>query len=520
MLKIPIRLLKVFGIAVSVIFNFKFNGPASRQGGPEKLRLFLEKAGGAFIKLGQILALRQDFLSQRYIVELLKLLSGSSKASFVEMQRIFLEEKGVLIGKFFSEFDDEPVASGSIAQVYRARLKNGEEVAVKIQKPGVKNDFEVDFSLIFFWACIFDFLRIFSSVRAVEVATEFISWTKKELDFTYEAKNADALYRHSQKHPQTIIPRQYFDLTTPKVLIQEFIKDGVKAEEIIFNRVDRAGLAKNNIDLEKLSSYLVKDEMRQYFIDGFFHADPHPANLIFLPDNKLVYLDFGIVGEVKENRNLFLRAFYGVAKKDIDFLSRHFFEYGKKVFDEEIESFARSDIKHRRTITEIVSKIHELIMTDFKKDMVGIIQPWFNAVSNPYSTIYEKSATVVFLKILKKAEEYGAPLPREAILFFRALCILDMVSLQLSPGFDMIKALNGFFEDYPLEIAEKIIEEGLHRDDAGKIISTVDIDWEFFKEVSALEKEKRDMIKEKMLETIFYYAEKYEEIKSLLKTIK
>ncbi len=512
MVKSSIRLIRLFGIAISVIFNFRLSGP-------KKLRFFLERAGGAFIKLGQILSLRQDFLPQRYTIELLMLLNKTPEVPFAEIQKIFSEEKNFSLGKFFEEFDGEPVATGSIAQVYRAKLKNGDEVAVKIQKPGVREIFEADFSLIYFIACVFDFFRFFSSIKTVEVATEFISWTKKELDFNYEARNADSLYRHSQKHPQTIIPKQYLDLTTSRILVQGFIKNGVKAEEIFFGRVDRMKLAKNDIDLKKLSLYLIKDEMRQYFIDGFFHADPHPANLIFLPDNKLAYLDFGIVGEVKEDRIFLLRALYGVAKKDIEFLSRHFFEYGKKIFGEEIGYLARIDIRRRRAITDIFSKIEKLIMADFKEDMTEIIQPWFEEVSEQKLTLRERSATVVFLKTLRKAEEYGAPLPREAVLFFRALCILDMISLQLSPEFDMIKALNGFFEDYPLEIAERIIEEESHRAETGEIIPTADIDWEFFREISAAEKEKSLVMKERIMETMFRYAEKDEEIRSMIKRL-
>lgn len=472
----------------------------------------MERTGGAFIKLGQILALRQDFLPFSYTSELLKLLNKVPETNFIQMHDVFIKEMGEPVGKFFSEFNEEPVASGSIAQVYSAEM-GGSKVAVKIQRPGVKEAFETDFLLICFFAGLFDFFRLFSAIRAGEVASEFVSWTRRELDFTYEARNADALYEHSKKHPQTVIPRQYLKLTTPRVLIQEFIEGGVLVEDILFKKIEREKLLEKNINPDELANYLIKDEMRQYFIDGFFHADPHPANLFFLPENKLVYLDFGIVGEAKENRLLFLKSLYGIAKKDFAFLSRHFFAFGQKEFNDEIDVFLQVDLVRRRAGEKILEKLRELIINDFQKEIGEIISPLYEKKG--------KSAALVFLKIIKMAEEYGVSIPREAVLFFRTLSILEMVALRISPSFDMIKALNLFFLEYPLDVAEALIKEGVHEKEAGeKIIPLTDIDWEFFKEISAMEKEKKLMARERMTEMIFYYAEKYEEIRSLLKNYK
>jgi len=498
------RLFYLFRIIISVLFNFKLTGPS-------RLRIFFERAGGAFIKLGQILALRQDFLPFSYISELLKLLSKNPETGFIQMQAVFVQEMGKPVGEFFSEFNEEPVASGSIAQVYFAKMQDGSNVAVKIQRPGVQETFEADFLLICFFAGLFDFFRLFSAIPAGEVASEFVSWTRRELDFTYEARNADALYEHSKKHPQTVIPRQYLELTTPRVLIQEFIKDGVPVEDILFRTVERKQLLEKNINPDELAIYLIKDEMRQYFIDGFFHADPHPANLIFLPENQLVYLDFGIVGEAEENRLLFLKSLYGIAKKDLDFLSRHFFEFGQKEFSDEIDVFLQADLPRRQATKKILEKLKELIIDNFKKELRGIMNSWYEN---------EKSAAIVFLKIIKKVEEYGGSIPREAVLFFRTLSILEMVALRISPSFAMIKALNLFFLEYPLDETEELIKEGVHEEESGeKIISLTDVDWEFFKEISAMEKEKKLVARERMREMIFYYAEKYEEIRSMVKKL-
>ena len=144
----------------------------------------------------------------------------------------------------------------------------------------------------------------------------------------------------------------------------------------------------------------------------------------------------------------------------------------------------------RQATKKIIEKIKELIFVDFKKDIEEIIT--------------DKNFPLILKKIGEVAEKYGAVLPREIIIFFCVLSFLDTIALRLYPAFDIINALNGFFEEYPLEKAERLIKEGLHKKEAGeKIIPLMNLDWEFFKEVSALEKEKREVVKEKMTEMIF-----------------
>jgi len=510
------RFFQIIGNSFLLCFNFRLSGPV-------RLRIFFERLGGAFVKFGQILALRQDFLPLPYIAELLSLFNKVPEVPLQKMEEVFIGETGKPFSAFFLEFNPRPVALGSIAQVYYARLPDGAEVAVKIQRPKVKEFFEADFLLIYFFACFFDFFRIFSAIRLSEIASEFISWTRREFDFTNEARNADSLYEHSKDHPQTIIPKQYLKLSTSKVLIQEFIINGVFVDEILTKKIKTEQLIERNIDCKFMVNYLLRDEMRQYFIDGFFYADPRPSDLIFLPDNKLAYLDFGIVGEAMEqnDRLLFLKALYGMAKKDINFLSRNFFEFGQRMFKEDIDFFLQADLRKKETVEKITGKIREIIFNDFRKKMEEIINPWFEATGKDGSPLYKRSAALVFLKIMRLADEYNIFFPREMILFFRALSILDTLALRLSPDFDMIKALNLFFEDYPLEKAEDLIKKGIHEKEAGdRIIAMTDVDLEFFKETSFIQKEKILAAKEKMMNLIHYYADKHEEIRSILKSLK
>ena len=507
------RWIKIIGLLFFVCFKQKTTNPL-------RIRIFLERAGGAFIKFGQILALRQDFLPFGYVVELLKLLNRIPETPFEKMKIVFIEETGVDIDKFFKEFDSKPIASASIGQVYQAYLMDGTKVAVKIQRPEIKEVFEADFRLMMLVAKIIDFFRIFSTVHMVELVTDFINWTRRELDFTFESKNGEIFYKHSDSHPKTIIPRQYPELSRPRVLVQEFIEDEMPIDKIISGQIKKNILFERGINVDEMVYYLIFDEMRQYFIDGFFHADPHPANLAFLPGNNLAYFDFGIVGEAGPYRSLFLKIIYGVAQKDSDYLCDHFLEFGQSVMEEELKLYLQANPSKKHKYRKIFDKIRYLIAKEFKQDIKNILDPWFEKARSPYASISEKSIAPVFFKIIREAERYGVRLPRDVILFFRAFFILDMVSLQLSPGFDIIKSLNIFFSSYPIEYIEELILVGEHESKVGKkIIPLEDIDWETFKENIFIERERKMAMEEILVDMVTLYSEKYDEVRLLLKTV-
>src|SRR3989344_8003630 len=217
------RLFYVLKTAFKILLKFKLTRP-------QRLKLFFEESGGAFVKLGQILALRRDFLPVNYTLELLKLLNNMPAAPFSEIHKIFMEDIGETAGKFFQSFDENPIGLASIAQVFKAVLKDsprseagGEKVAVKIRRPGIEKVFEADFLIISFLASAIDLFNLTSSLSVKEVADDFIRWTKRELDFRHESNNAVAFFKYSQETPATVIPKQYQEYTSARVLIQEFI---------------------------------------------------------------------------------------------------------------------------------------------------------------------------------------------------------------------------------------------------------------------------------------------------------
>lgn len=500
---------------------------------PRRLRLFFEESGGAFVKLGQILALRRDFLPEKYTLELLKLLNSMPVTSFPEMHKIFMEEIGETVGKFFVSFDEEPLGSASIAQVYKAVLKNsprfgeaGAEVAVKIRRPGIEKVFEADFLIISFLASVIDLFNLTSSLSVKEVADDFIRWTKRELDFRHESNNAAAFLEYSKRIPGTIIPKQYQEYTSAKVLIQEFISDGISVLDVVLGKYNRQQLIEKGIDPDQMALYLIKDAMRQYFIDGFFHADAHPANLILLsgdensPDGKLVYLDFGIVGEAeKENRLILLKFVYAISTRDIEMTAKHLLEYGKKNFKYEINSYFHVEPKKQKIVDKIMEKIEEIMTSYFKKEVQEIMEPWFEAVKDSEANLKNRSSAVAFLNLVKKAEKYGVHFPLDIILFFRGLVIDDMVALQISPQFDIMKAMESFFEEYSVEEIERMVRSRTNWKEIDEKIISLNDDWETFAENSITHKEKVMAMRERIIEMVFYYAERYPEVKDLLKKL-
>lgn len=455
------------------------------------------------MRFGQVLALRRDILPYRYSSELLILLNEAASVPYAQIRKVFMEEKNISPEEFFLEFDPAPVSSSPLAQVYRARLKGDAEVAVKIQRPEAKKLFEEDFKVLIFLSIVADFFRLFSRIRLREIVLEFISWSKHELDFMVESRNGFIIYKHSEEYPRTIIPVQYLEFSTPRVLVQEFIEGGIFASDFIKGK-------RNEVDGLKLSYYLVFDLMRQYFVEGFFHADPHPANLIFLPeiqpDGGLAYLDFGVVGKSELRRLPYFKILYGIYQNNAGLVAENLFEFGEALVSGDIKNYFGSAKKEKESFQKISEKTRELIVDDLKKDAQKIL---------------EKDGRQIFSEIKKISEKYNIYLSKEIILHLRTLSAANAVGLEISPSFDIIKALGYFFEKYSPEKLEEIIVGGAHEEIQMDIISVDEQEtWEAFREIASMEKEKRLAARERFIEMTSYYSEKYGELRSMIKQIK
>ncbi|MBI4136381.1 MAG: AarF/ABC1/UbiB kinase family protein [Candidatus Vogelbacteria bacterium] len=509
------RLIKIKLIILRLLF-------AWRLGRPVRFRMFFEQAGGAFLKLGQILSLRHDFIPPVYANELLNLLSRVESLPWPALREVFIAEIGAPPEKVFQQFNNQPIASASISQVYRAKLPTGELVAVKIQRPGIREVFETDFILASFLGGLLSIFRFFDSFQIQDIVSEFISATRRELDFREELNNSLALLAHSSDHPRTIIPKCYSELSTERVLVSEYMTEILSVETVLERLAANPDYAaelkeRQRINLEDLAYYFVFDIMRQYFIDGFFHADPHPANLFFAPGNRLGYFDFGIIGRAGKNRLDLLRIIYGIAKRDLNFSSRHFLRFAKSAIAKEMELFKQKDRATYDRYVKVLEKLEEIMTDNLQADLEKILAPWYQEQSS--RSYHHLTSSIVISKMILRARDYSIYLPREIIMFFRALIISDMVALRLAPNFDIMKALNRFFDRYPLGVAEELITARTHE---AKLEETVDASAHLsFDELLALkeaEQEELSLAKERLINLIAAYAEDYQEVRQLLKT--
>jgi len=268
------------------------------------MRLAFERLGGAWIKLGQMLALRYDVLPAAYCDELFKLLNQVAPFPYSDVREIVRQELGAQPEIVFRSFDEVSFAAASIGQVHRAVLHNGERVAVKVQRPGIRTTLQADIELMYAMTWLLDWTHVFGGTRSREVIDEFARWTADELDYLVEARQALLLWEHAGGDKHERIARVYRDYTTSRVLTTELI-EGVPLIEVMvaIREGDQAFLAAFEAaghDLDRIIRTLDWNMLNQVFVFGYFHADLHPANLIVLPGDGIGYVDFGIVGQLPD----------------------------------------------------------------------------------------------------------------------------------------------------------------------------------------------------------------------------
>jgi predicted unusual protein kinase regulating ubiquinone biosynthesis (AarF/ABC1/UbiB family) len=294
------RVLAVF-FALFIAPALHLPGADSRPG-PVRLRLAFERLGGAWVKLGQMLALRYDLLPVAYCDELFRLLNQVAPFGYDEVRAIIREELGVEPEVAFASFERTSFAAASIGQVHRAVLHNGEAVAVKVQRPRIRETLQADIDLMYAVTWLLDWTRLFGATGSREVIDEFARWTADELDYLVEARQAVLLHEHAKGDRYERIARVYRDYTTSRVLTTELI-EGIPLVEIMIAKRDGdqaylRKLAASGHDLDRIIRHLDWNMLNQVFVFGYFHADLHPANIFVLEDDAIGYVDFGIVGQL------------------------------------------------------------------------------------------------------------------------------------------------------------------------------------------------------------------------------
>jgi ubiquinone biosynthesis protein len=257
-----------------------------------RIRLALSDLGPAFIKLGQLLSTRPDLVGVELATELTKLQQDVAADPPEVVRRIVEDELGQPVEAIFAEFDDVPVASASIGQVHRARLKSGEAVVVKVRHEGIQDTVRKDLDVLTGLAQLVERLPEFAAYRPVATVAEFRRTLRRELDFGREERNLLHFSGRYDGDPHVRIPRPFSEFCTPRVLTMEWI-DGVKMSDQ--ERIEALGFDREEIARKGAEFYL-----ESMFRDGFYHADPHPGNIMLLPGNVIALLDFGMVGRIDE----------------------------------------------------------------------------------------------------------------------------------------------------------------------------------------------------------------------------
>ncbi len=368
----------------------------------ERIRMVLEELGTTFIKFGQLMSNRPDLLPQPLLVELEKLQDTVPPFSTEKARNCVEDELGESITGLFKEFTDKPIACGSIAQVHKVILNNGDNAVLKIQRPGIEKVIEVDLEIMLHLSLLMEkHVTGLEIINPVGIVNEFEKSITRELDFTREATHIERT-RNNFKDDETIyIPKVYKEFTTKKILSLEFI-DGIKVSNID----DLLDTGKNPSTVTKRIIELV---LKQIFVHGFFHADPHAGNIFVLDDNVICFLDFGMTGVLlPSQRECLGNVVIGVVKNDPKIIIKALLQltHGKRISDIEQFEYQISELLDRYSylslkeinigefINEIISTVmkHKLqiptniyLMSKALLSMEGVVrklEPDFNLIEN------------------------------------------------------------------------------------------------------------------------------------------
>ena len=370
---------------------------------PEQLAADLEQLGPAFVKLGQVLSTRADLLPPRYLEALSRLQDNLEPFSFAEVERIVQEDLGVRISKAFASFESEPVAAASLGQVHRARLRDGREVAVKVQRPNIRERMAEDLATI---EDIADFLDRHTSAGPqfdfTQMVHEFRRTVTQELDYRREASNLQRVAQNLQGFPRIVVPKPIDDYTSSRVLTMELVK-GRKVTTL-------TPLVRQEIDGRGLALELFRGYLHQIIINGFFHADPHPGNVFLTDDGQVALLDLGMVSRLTPNRQeQLLKLLLAVSEGDGDRASALAIQMGE----------ARGNVDENR----------------LRRDVQDLLSAYLDA---PLARVQVGRAMMELTRI---SGSNNLRMPSELTMLGKTLLNLDQVGRTLDPDFDVNAAL-------------------------------------------------------------------------------
>ncbi len=399
--------------------------------GPQDFRLLLERLGPTFIKIGQFLALRPDLLPQEYCDELMLLLDRVPPFPWVEARAILETELGPDLSKFFPFIDPEPVAAGSLAQTHFARLHDGTEVAVKVQRPNIKARVKQDLRRARLMVRLLEVAGIKLIVSPREVLQEVSDWMMQELDFTLELSNMSRLYSLTRESPNEVVPRPYPNLSTGRVLTAEFLR-GMRFTtliEMVGSGPEGVRELRNmGIDREALAQNLLFACLTQIFRYQFFHADLHPGNLIALPGDVIGFVDFGLCDELDP------------------IVRERQMRYFQAVYTDNFELMFRA-------LVDILIPTESTDYEGFRQDFFEVTGTWQSRSKQEamdfeeYSKRLGRSPTGEWMvSVMRVARQNGLQVPPRILSMYRATLTAESVANRLDASLDLGPVGRQFFE--------------------------------------------------------------------------
>lgn len=374
-----------------------------------RFRGALEELGPTYIKIGQILSTRKDLFDQDIIDELSKLRDDIGKFDTSKAIEIFEEELGKGIHDVFESFNEEPIAAASIGQVYEAKLKSGEEVIMKVQRPNIEKTIKSDLEILKTIAVTLKDLKKDFDIDLLEIIEELETQLLRELDYSFEAISATKFKNMFKNSDDVYIPEVYMDYCTKRVLVMEKIK-GIKLSDI--DKIKEMGWDTTNIANIGVRSFLV-----QVLTDGFFHADPHPGNIFVIDKNKISYIDFGMIGIIDSKTLKVLNdVSLAVVEKNVD----------KIIY----------------LLMEMDALSSDSNISGFRQDLLYLIHYYYDV---PLEKI---SATEILNEVFRFFRKYKVTVPNQLVILAKTVITLEGTARLLNPKFSLDTLSKEFMKHY------------------------------------------------------------------------
>lgn len=422
----------------------RLHGRDSQERRAVRLREICEHEGATFVKFGQQLSVRADVVPYAYCRELMKMLDRVPPFPTKEAIAVIERMSGKPIAETFAVFDPEPIGAASLACVYQAQLFTGERVAVKVRRPGIGRRFAADLRALDWLLILAEWLTVVRPGFTRNLRLDLRQTLFEELNFRREARYQD-LFRRRGRRKSTrrffTAPRVFFELSNEEVITQEFVS-GVWLSELleIVDRRDEAGLAyieRLNIDPKVIARRLHWVAMWGMLTDLFFHADPHPANVILRPNNELVFIDFGSCGAYDQSRRAAMQQLFYHQQRD------------------DIAGMVQASL-------HILEPLPPIDVTEFAKELQTALRQQHYGMRSKKTEWWERTNSNLWIEMVALSRKYGIPMSADVLRMMRANFLYDTLAARLDNQIDPERVYRRFVKDAGKQ-ARKRVQKSIRR---------------------------------------------------------